>query len=164
MVSDCKREMKSVMREEESTEWKVRALTCSLDHFSNMRMLPITTKSATMFTRKPLENFKLSVPTAEQIGTTPPIVWVTRNSSKHVLLVKRATHAQEMAQEIPAVCRGCCNASLFVPLARRVLASEPLDEVKVPPDGCKLHHISLAPFCSLCRVLPSYPIVPSSFR
>ena len=149
----------SVMREEKSNGWKVRALTCSLDHLFDMRMLPITTKSATMFTLKPLENYKLSaIPTVDQ-----RVPCFTRDHSEHVILVKRATHAQEMAQKIPAVCPGCCHASFCAPLARRILASEPLDEVEVPPDGCKLHDISLAPSCSLCRVPPIYTIVPSSF-
>ena len=145
------------MRGEKTTEGKVKALTGSPDHFSDMmicRFIYIAiaswfNKKASLFTLKPLENFKLSVPIC--VGQ---VVWVTRNHSEHASLIHRATHAEEMAQEIPAVCPGCCRASLFAPLARRVLASEPLDEVEVPLDGRKLHDI----FLGLCHV----PLCPRS--
>ena len=109
-----------------------------------MRMHPITVENASVFTIKPLENFKLFVPAVGQRYNTPPIVWVTGNHSKHILPVNRATHAHKIAQEVPAVCPRCCRASPFAPLARRILVSEPLDEVEVSFGGRKLHDILLA--------------------
>ena len=161
IVFNCKKEMMSVTRDEKSNGWKVSALTGSSDHFCNMRLPPIAIENATLFTLKPLENFKLAVPTVWQRVNTHHIVWVTGNSAKHALLVNRATHAHEKAQEIKVVSPGCCcRASLFAPLARRILVSEPLDEVEVSLGGRKLHDILLA----LCHVPPWCPIPIGSCR
>ena len=152
ILFDCTRKNMSVMREEKSTGWKVRALTGSPDHSMNMmiHLKPFhgtrCTKNASMFALKPLENLKLFVAICVRQVALPEMRR-TRNHSKHALLLNRATHAHKKAQEIKVVCPGCCRASLFVPLARRVLASEPLDEVQVPLDGRKLHDTWLALCC-----------------